>query len=515
MAPTLSSSAFITPQHSLTLRNPRLSIYAATKNGAGGSFPSFRLGKLGVGSSSDEEASQGSDSGNSTTTPFSFNFGKLSSDVKSLVPVLSKPAAGLSFGQSRKKDSGTVFVAGATGQAGIRIAQTLLREGFNVRAGVPDLGSAQELARLAAAYKLISSEESRRLNAVESTFQDAESIAKAIGNASKVVVTIGQAENGPVGEVTTSDALQVIEAAQIAGVTHVAIVYDGSISTASTYNVLDGIQTFFNNFFSRSQPLTINEFLQKLVATDVSYTLMKTSLTDDYSPEGSFNVVVSAERNGAVDSNDYKVSTSKIASLVANVFSNTSVTENKVVEVSSDPSAPSKSADELFSGIPEDGRRKAYLEALEKAKTEELERKSSEEAVKAAKTKEKEVKRIEEEPEEVESNGGVSVESMLDKAKGFGSGLSWEKFSSQLTAAAAAQKQVIEKSKAQIATVRGQAKARNLPSKKAVIKQPPAQKNSVFRPKSEPKEKQSDEKKEVRKVFGGLFKQETIYIDDV
>ena len=45
---------------------------------------------------------------------------------------------------------------------------------------------------------------------MQSTFKDAESIAKAIGNASKVVVTIGSAENGPTSEVSASDALQVI-----------------------------------------------------------------------------------------------------------------------------------------------------------------------------------------------------------------------------------------------------------------------------------------------------------------
>jgi uncharacterized protein YbjT (DUF2867 family) len=60
----------------------------------------------------------------------------------------------LSFGNIRRKDPGIVFVAGATGQAGIRIAQTLLREGFSVRAGVPQLGDAQELALLAAQYKV-------------------------------------------------------------------------------------------------------------------------------------------------------------------------------------------------------------------------------------------------------------------------------------------------------------------------------------------------------------------------
>lgn len=75
-------------------------------------------------------------------------------DVTSLIPVSTNTSSGLSFGRQRAKDPGTVFVAGATGQAGIRIAQTLLREGYSVRAGVSDLGAAQELARLAVSYKV-------------------------------------------------------------------------------------------------------------------------------------------------------------------------------------------------------------------------------------------------------------------------------------------------------------------------------------------------------------------------
>lgn len=145
----------------------------------------------------------------------------------------------------------------------------------------------------------------KRLNAVESNFDSAESIAKAIGNAGKVVVTIGPMEDGPTSEVSTSDALQVIQAAQLAGVGHVAIIYDGNTTAASTYNVLDGVSSFFNNLFSRNQPLTVPEFLQKVIETDVSYTFIKTSLTEDFSPESSYNVVVSAE--ASVDANDYKV----------------------------------------------------------------------------------------------------------------------------------------------------------------------------------------------------------------
>lgn len=84
---------------------------------------------------------------------FNFDFGKVS-DMKSLIPVVSNPSAsgGTLFG--KRKDPNTVFVAGANGQAGIRIAQTLLREGFSVRAGVSELGAAQDLARLAVSYKV-------------------------------------------------------------------------------------------------------------------------------------------------------------------------------------------------------------------------------------------------------------------------------------------------------------------------------------------------------------------------
>lgn len=85
---------------------------------------------------------------------------------------------------------------------------------------------------------------------------------------------------------------------------------------------------------------------------------------------------------------------------------------------------------------------------------------------------------------------------------------SWDKFSSQL---ATAVENVNKEPQVQIATVRGQARAQKLPSKKAVMKKAP-----VFRRKEAPKPrtKQAESEVQVRNVFGGLFKQETIYIDD-
>ncbi|XP_027347934.1 protein PLASTID TRANSCRIPTIONALLY ACTIVE 16, chloroplastic [Abrus precatorius] len=503
MAPTLTSNSSLlptTPHSRLTLRNPRLRVFAKK--------------------SLSQQGEDGATSSNSN--PFRLNFGKVP-DVTSLIPLTSNTSSpGFSF---RRKDPSAVFVAGATGQAGIRIAQTLLREGFSVRAGVPELAFAQELARLATQYKIISKEEAKRLNAVQSSFDDADSIAKAIGNASKVVVTIGPTENGPTTPVSTSDALQVVQAAQLAGVGHVAVIYDESIAGGSTYNVLDGISSFFNNLFSRSQPLTIQEFLQKVIETDVKYTFIKTSLTDDFTPEGSYNVVVLGE--GSPGSNDYKVSKSKIASLVAGVFSNTEVAENKVVQVYSNPSAPLKQVEEHFSTIPEDGRRQVYAEMLEKAKAEEEARVAAEKAREAAETSKKleeEVKKLSkqearatslaqeaQEAQEKAEAAGASVETLLNKAKDFGAGFSWQKLSSQI--ATSTQKgDEDEKPKVQLATIRGQVKARSLAPNKAVVKQT-TPRSGGSKPKVE-KPKQEGTEKEVRNVFGGLFKQETIYVDD-
>lgn len=138
MAPTLTSNPFLPKP----IPHSRLTVFAKKP----APFPPFRVTNS---AQDDQEASPNSN-------PFRFDFGKIP-DVKSLVPLSpTNPASALSFGRQRRKDPGTVFVAGATGLAGIRIAQTLLREGFSVRAGVPDLSAAQELAVLAAQYKVSS-----------------------------------------------------------------------------------------------------------------------------------------------------------------------------------------------------------------------------------------------------------------------------------------------------------------------------------------------------------------------
>ncbi|WOL06942.1 protein plastid transcriptionally active 16, chloroplastic [Canna indica] len=516
MAPALTSNSFrLSPGGGARLHSkpePR-NLRTATVAAQARQNP-FSFGKQPKDGASPEDEEKGEGK-----PKFFIDFGKLP-DAKSLVPVVTSPPTSL-FASPRRKDPRTVFVAGATGQAGVRIALALLRQGFSVRAGVPDLPSAQELARVASVYKIISPEESKRLNTVEAEFEDAESIAKAIGPATKVVVTVGAAEKGTSADVTTDDALEVVRAAKLAGVGHVAVVYNagpGGFATQSTNNVLDGITSFFSNLFARTEQLTLGEFLSKMAELDLSYTLIKATLTEDYAEESAYQLVVSKEGSAEETPSEFKVSKSQIASLVADVFSNTSIAENKVVKVSTSPSATSKPIEELFGAIPEDGRRRAYAEAMAKAKAEEaqLAAEKAREAEEASKKLEGEVKKtrsasVGKEAWQGAEDAVASFDSLFIKAKGLSTDFSWDKLSSQLAAATALNStttaSVEKKTKTQIATIRGQTKARTLPPKKAVVKkQPPPQKS---KPNQQPAAAA-----EVKNIFGGLFKQETIYVDD-
>ncbi|KAK8953022.1 hypothetical protein KSP40_PGU002610 [Platanthera guangdongensis] len=362
-------------------------------------------------------------------------------DPRSLAPVVTSPSVSL-LSIRRRKEPNTVFVAGATGQSGARIVFTLLRQGFSVRAGVPDLASAQDLARLAATYRTISPEESRRLNAVEVSLADPDSVAKAIGPATKAVVTVGSAENGPAGEVTVEDAIRIVRAAGITGVGHLAVVYDsrsGSGLGQSANNVLDGITAFFSNIFA-PRPLRLADLLANIVETDgVAYTVVKATLTDDYAPESSHALVLDKETIST--GSNSKVSKSQVARLVAEVFSNTAVAENKVVEVSTSSSATPKPVSELLSSIPEDGRRKAYAEAQAKAKeAEEEEKEKARVSETAAKKLEKQIKKLAKKEARAKDISSDAVrprlEDLLTKAaKGLGEDFSWKKLSSQIATA--------------------------------------------------------------------------------
>jgi hypothetical protein len=150
--------------------------------------------------------------------------------------------------------------------------------------------------------QVITREEAKRLNAVEFDFKDVDSVARALGNASKVVVTIGPVEDGPRGQVSVNDALKVLEAAQLANVNHFVAVYESGAGSVAD-GPLAGISSFFSNLFNRGAGGAKNDtdLLDSLVETDLKYTFIRTPSTegiDDYSPSTS-NLVIAAE--GASD----------------------------------------------------------------------------------------------------------------------------------------------------------------------------------------------------------------------
>eukprot|EP00252_Welwitschia_mirabilis_P023357 TRINITY_DN657_c0_g1_i4.p2 TRINITY_DN657_c0_g1~~TRINITY_DN657_c0_g1_i4.p2 ORF type:complete len:206 (+),score=58.19 TRINITY_DN657_c0_g1_i4:1044-1661(+) len=67
----------------------------------------------------------------------------------------------------------------------------------------------------------------------------------------------------------------------------------------------------------------------------------------------------------------FKVSMGQVALVVAEVFMNAPISENKTFEVTASSSAPSKSISELLEAIPRDGRREAFAQAQADAKAEQ------------------------------------------------------------------------------------------------------------------------------------------------
>lgn len=151
------------------------------------------------------------------------------------------------------------------------------------------------------AWQVISRDEAKRLNAVEFDFKNVSSIAKALGNAGKVVVTVGPTEDGPLGKVTRDDALRVLEAATLSNAGHFVLVTEPGTGVSADDGPLAGLAALFGNLFSKGAEISESGLVDKLLETNLPYTFIKAASTDgvdDYCPEGG-NLVVEAE--GAAD----------------------------------------------------------------------------------------------------------------------------------------------------------------------------------------------------------------------
>ncbi|GAQ86647.1 hypothetical protein KFL_003020070 [Klebsormidium nitens] len=257
--------------------------------------------------------------------------------------------------RAKPTDPKTVFVSGATGQTGVRIAKEVLAAGLNVRAAVPDAEEADKLLAFAVQYELISREEAKRVNIVEYDVTDVDSIAESIGNAGKVVLALGSAENGPRGKMSNQDALRVLEAAKLANSSHFVLVSSKGGSSG-------GGGGFFSGFFGGGGAVSDKGLLDKLAESGLTYTVVRAG--PDGESEG--NLVVEAEGTALTG----KVSKSQVAEVVAGALADLEVAKNKVFEVSSSAEAPSKTISDLLSAVSEDGRYGEVIAAKKAAEEE-------------------------------------------------------------------------------------------------------------------------------------------------
>ncbi|KAH7352544.1 hypothetical protein KP509_19G051100 [Ceratopteris richardii] len=453
-----------------------------------------------------------------------------------LVPVAPKE---ISFSLPRRQDPKTVFVAGATGQIGARIVQKLLREGYNVRAGVRDLFVAQQLAEFATQYGVVSREEAKRLNVVEFDFKGVESIAKAIGSAAKVVVTIGASEDGPKSKVSFEDASNVVEAAKLANIANLVVVYEPGTG-AGDENPLFGLASFFSDIFSKPVAVSIKELLDQIVDSDLCYTLVKTSLTDGMDDASSAlqNIVLAKEGGPASLDQSTKIAKGQVASIVAEIVVNSTLAENKVVEAFTSASAADVPLSELLSSIPVDVRREAIAAAKAKAEEEAREKAARERADAEARAAVEEARKATQLAAQLEAEAKQLAAAEAKAASAA------EKAQAQAAAAAASVESLASKIKELPGTQKLFAKAKggdkplslptfSIPSfpamatNKAKATPTGSSKPQPNKPAPPPKKKQRDpvlatspppppaSKPQTNSIFGGLFTQETVYVDEV
>eukprot|EP00899_Mesostigma_viride_P010259 jgi/Mesvir1/19234/Mv01205-RA.5 len=280
--------------------------------------------------------------------------------------VAKKPAGTVAlFGAFGRGDPKTVFVAGALGQTGVRVARALLQQGYKVRAGVTDAELAESVLNAAMSLELISSDERKRLTVVPADLSDPESIKAAMKGAGKAAVTLGANEDGPQGSVDVATLQRLVAAANEVRLSKLLVInpteparrggglFGGGSSVASPAS---GVETIL---------------VDAAVESGLGYTLIQcgslSAVRDDYA--GESNLVISASAPAGAPTPIARVQVASVAALAIEDAS------NKVLSVTASKTAPEKTVAQLLSELPVDGRKEARV--LEAAATEEVQAASS------------------------------------------------------------------------------------------------------------------------------------------
>eukprot|EP01024_Parvocaulis_polyphysoides_P001456 TRINITY_DN10386_c1_g1_i4.p2 TRINITY_DN10386_c1_g1~~TRINITY_DN10386_c1_g1_i4.p2 ORF type:complete len:486 (-),score=54.70 TRINITY_DN10386_c1_g1_i4:451-1884(-) len=270
---------------------------------------------------------------------------QLFSAVSNTVKITS---GGPKKGRPQPRDENLVFVAGATGRLGSRIVKELLVKGFKVRGGVRSQEKAKEFLKLVKDYELLSREEIRRLEFIEFDLEIPETIAQAIGKASKVVFAAGASEQelsfSQPKRIDGDGTINLVNVAEQQGVKQFVLVT--SLGTtkfgfpASILNIFGGIL---------SQKARAERALQE---TLMEYTIIRPGgmerPTDRY--KETHNVRL-AEQDTLFEG---QVSRLQIAELATSCVLSPELAENKVLEVVAEESAPKLSYEELLGTIESD-----------------------------------------------------------------------------------------------------------------------------------------------------------------
>ncbi|CAM6128952.1 unnamed protein product [Calypogeia fissa] len=324
--------------------------------------------------------------------------------------------------RSRRKDNNVVFVAGATGKVGRRVVRELVQLGFTVRAGVRDVEKAQFLVEFAAGEPAEEEEEETEekpeakpnlwasfapgklfgflgsfkkaagVDLVEVDLERSEEIEDAIGNAGIVVCAIGASEKEALNvtapyRIDYKATENLINAATDAKVNHFVLVT--SLGTQKVGWPAAVLNLFWGVLVWKAKAE------KALLSSGIPFTIVRPGgmekPTDAFKETHNLVLDIADSRFGG------QVSSLQVAELIGGVVSNLKLSQNKIVEVVAETTAPLRPIEDLLAELPSiddvEAEKEAATQKISAKKAADEEEKLAKiEEAKAAKQREEEEK---------------------------------------------------------------------------------------------------------------------------
>lgn len=239
------------------------------------------------------------------------------------------------LGQDADKGSRKVFVAGATGQTGIRIVKELIAQGFKVRAGVRDIESAKSIIPRDADVELVQAD----------VTESANKLATAIGEVEAVICATGFRPSldflAP-WKVDNFGTVHLVDACKKTGVKRLVLVSSILVNGAAMGQLLNPAYIVLNLFgLTLVAKLQAEQYIRR---SGISYTIIRPGGLRNDPPSG--NIIMAPEDTLYEGS----ISRDSVAYIAVEALKYPEASY-KVVEIVSRLDAPKKSPQELFAAI--------------------------------------------------------------------------------------------------------------------------------------------------------------------